>query len=539
MRDSIRLLLTVAFAGLLTLAPLAGSGAEGVTRPAALAGSWYPDSPALVYSEIDRMSRSAEGAPLPGHTPLALVVPHAGWRYSGVAAAAAFRSVRPGEVSRVVVMAPSHRGSFRGFSIAEVAAYQTPLGRIPLCQAAVKELRQGALVQALESVHRQEHAIEIELPFLQGRLGEFCLVPILAGATDAAMQREMAARLAGLDDGRTLFVFSSDFTHYGPRYGYTPYGRSAVSARKEITRLDEGALTYLFAADAPGFRDFLAETSCTICGRHGLGVLLELLPLIAPESVPLRLAGYASIDLPGMADDNSVSYFALAWLRGAAPEGDALGPPPEHPSSPPDAPPLDEETGRKLLSVARSTLVTELQGGDDLGRALAALPPGRPELDRLQAAFVTLNRTDPAEIARRGKLRGCIGQVAPTYPLPQAVVVAAQGAALHDSRFEPVRAGELDGLEVELTLLSTPGPIASWRNIILGKHGIVLYKGRNRAVYLPHVATEQGWNLEETLTHLARKAGLPPDGWREGARFEVFEGQVFAEGHQEGDSHGH
>ena len=110
---------------------------------------------------------------------------------------------------------------------------------------------------------------------------------------------------------------------------------------------------------------------------------------------------------------------------------------------------------------------------------------------------------------------------------------------LHDRRFEPVGAEELDGLEVELTLLSTPGPIASWRNIVIGKHGIVLYKGRNRAVYLPHVATEQGWDLEETLTHLARKAGLPPDGWRDGARFEVFEGQVFAEGHQEGDSHGH
>jgi AmmeMemoRadiSam system protein B/AmmeMemoRadiSam system protein A len=527
-----------ALAGLLVAVSLPALGA-GSVRPPALVGSWYPDSPALVYSEIDRMRRSAEAAPLPGRTPLALVVPHAGWRYSGVAAAAAFRTVRAEEVARVVVMAPSHRGSFRGFSIAGVEAYETPLGRIPLCGEAVKALRDGKLVQAVDSAHRQEHAIEIELPFLQERLESFCLVPVLAGFTDARMQREMAARLAKLDDGRTLFVFSTDFTHYGPRYGYTPHGGSAVKAREAIARLDERALTYFSAADAQGFRDFLAETSCTVCGRHGLGVLLELLPLIAPETSPVRLAGYASIDLPGMADDNSVSYFALAWPRGEAPKGEALGPPPEYPSSPPDAPLLDEETGRKLLAVARATIETELRGVDDLRGALAALPEGRAELDRLQAAFVTLNRTDPQEIARKGKLRGCIGQVAPTYPLPQAIVVAAQGAALHDRRFEPVRAEELDGLEVELTLLSTPGPIASWRNIVIGKHGIVLYKGRNRAVYLPHVATEQGWGLEETLTHLARKAGLPPDGWREGARFEVFEGQVFAEGHQEGDSHGH
>jgi AmmeMemoRadiSam system protein B/AmmeMemoRadiSam system protein A len=529
----------VALACLVVLAPAAGEAPEGKARPAALAGSWYPDSPALIYSELDRMRRDAASAPATPRTPLALVVPHAGWRYSGVAAAAAFRTLRAEEISRVMVMAPSHRGSFRGFSIADVEAYETPLGRIPLCADAVEALRDGKLVQAVSSAHRQEHAIEIELPFLQERLDEFCLVPILAGATDAGMQREMASRLARLDDGRTLFVFSTDFTHYGPRYGYTPHGQSAVSARQEIARLDERALTYLAAADAAGFRDFLAETSCTICGRHGLGVLLELLPRIAPEARPVRLAGYASIDLPGMADDNSVSYFALAWMKSAAPRGEALGPPPEYPSSPPDAPLLDEETGRRLLAVARATLETELRGGDALGRALTALPEGRPELARLQAAFVTLNRTDPQAIARHGKLRGCIGQVSPTYPLPQAIVVAAQGAALHDRRFEPVQAEELDGLEVELTLLSTPGPIASWRNIVIGKHGIVLYKGRNRAVYLPHVATEQGWALEETLTHLARKAGLPPDGWREGARFEVFEGQVFTEGHREGDSHGH
>jgi AmmeMemoRadiSam system protein A len=257
--------------------------------------------------------------------------------------------------------------------------------------------------------------------------------------------------------------------------------------------------------------------------------MMELLPRIAPKAKAVPLARYTSIDLPGNPSDDSVTYVAMAYVRGRAPDTPPLGAPPPPPTCPPQPAPLSADLGGKLVRVARAALNTELGGTDDLRKALRDLPASAGELARLQGAFVTLNRTDPVEIAREGKLRGCIGQIYPAYPIPEAVVVAAAQAALSDPRFQPVRKEELPGLEVEVTLLSPPRPIGSWKEIVLGRHGIVLKKGESRALFLPQVPVEEKWTLEETLSHLSRKAGLPADAWKEGATFEIFEGQKFEE----------
>jgi AmmeMemoRadiSam system protein A len=143
--------------------------------------------------------------------------------------------------------------------------------------------------------------------------------------------------------------------------------------------------------------------------------------------------------------------------------------------------------------------------------------------------FVTLKNTDPLEVARLGELRGCIGQVVPTYPLDLAVVKSALDAALHDPRFPEVEPSELAKLSVEVTVLSPIVPTGTWKEIRIGTHGIVLSKGGKRALFLPQVAVEQRWTLEETLDHLALKAGLSSGEWRSGASFSVFTGQVFHE----------
>ena len=180
------------------------------------------------------------------------------------------------------------------------------------------------------------------------------------------------------------------------------------------------------------------------------------------------------------------------------------------------------------MKLARAALDTQLRGTDDLQQALAAWPGGR-EQERKQGVFVTLNRTDPGEVRTQGKLRGCIGQPEPTYPLYYGTVQAALDAALHDPRFEPVRAAELSKLEVEVTVLSPRKPIASSKEIRIGTHGVVLQKNGHAALFLPQVAPEQGWNVEQTLEALSEKAGLPKDAWREGAQLSVFTGQVFPE----------
>ena len=237
--------------------------------------------------------RLAASAPALLREPVALVVPHAGWSYSGLAAATAFRLLKPGDFERVVVVAPSHQGSFRGYALDDATAYRTPIGDVPLCDGVARRPA-GRRRPVVPGVADGEHAVEIELPFLQAALGRFCLVPVLVGDTDEAVERAFAERLATLDDGRTLFVFSSDFAHYGPRFDFQPFGALSPAVLAKVRAMDDRGAELLAAVDARGFRDYLRETGNTICGRHGLATLLELLPRIAPTRPsraprPLRL----------------------------------------------------------------------------------------------------------------------------------------------------------------------------------------------------------------------------------------------------------
>lgn len=512
--------------------------AGGAVRPATLAGSWYPESPATLLATARSLLRQAAAAPAPAGRPLALVVPHAGWAYSGVVAATAWRLVERGAFARVVVVAPSHHGSFDGYALDDAAAYRTPLGDVPLAREAVEGLKVPGLSRVVPGVAGPEHAVEIELPFLQAVLERFSLVPVLVGRVDAAAQRAFAERLATLDDGKTLFVFSSDFTHYGPRFGYEPFG-PAAAARAKIRALDSTAVDLLCRGDADGFRSFVREKGATICGRSGLGTLLELLARIAPKARGTLLAHWASGEMPGVRDDASVDYAALAWTRDGGtlapprtappPTGPPLTAPPAIAPVDPSAPPLPERVGRALVRVARGALEAELARDPTLLDAALRELGDAPEASREQAVFVTLKNTDPLAVARLGELRGCIGQVVPTHALDLAVVKSALDAALHDPRFPEVEASELRNLSVELTVLSPIVPIASWKEIRVGTHGIVLSKEGRRALFLPQVAVEQGWTLEETLDHLALKAGLARGEWRSGAAFSVFTGQLFRE----------
>jgi AmmeMemoRadiSam system protein A len=137
-----------------------------------------------------------------------------------------------------------------------------------------------------------------------------------------------------------------------------------------------------------------------------------------------------------------------------------------------------------------------------------------PTLETPFATFVTLKTG--------GRLRGCIGSLAPTDTLYRSVHENAVNAAMRDPRFPPVGPAELAGLDVEISVLSPIEPIPSLEAFRLGEHGIILQKGMHRAVYLPEVAPEQGWTVDETLSSLSRKAGLPPDAWRKGAQFQIF-----------------
>ncbi len=496
-------------AGLFLLLPLLAGATleEEKVRPAAVAGSWYPGEAKVLADYLDQLLEQAEPNPnaLQGPPLRALIVPHAGYRYSGATAAAAYRLLKGKRYDRVVVLGPAHHSGFRGFSIADVSAYETPLGRIPLDSEAVKRLRSDSLVVSHPQAHRKEHSIEMQLPFLQHVLQPgWKLVPILVGWLEAGDHAKAAALLRPLLDDKTLLVVSTDFTHYGAMYHYLPFPVDEKTPSR-IDALDRGAVDRILKRDADGFLDYRQRTGITICGYQAVGVLLELL---LPEAEGKVVAHATSGSLSG--DYHlSVSYYAIAFRSPRPFNGQD-----------PSADELSDADWRLLHRLAVLGIHDAVSGrsAPKKNPAYQRLLKKIPErLKRPAGAFVTLRKKGS------GRLRGCIGYIRPLFPLYQAVYENAFSAARRDPRFPPVSKKELAGLEMDISILSPLKPIESPRKFHVGKEGIVLNKDGRRAVFLPEVATNQGWTREQTLEQLALKAGLPPDAWKaKDARFFVF-----------------
>jgi hypothetical protein len=477
---------------LLAAALLATGAAADSVRPAAVAGSWYPRDATELARYLDGQLDAAaiEPTPVDGRV-RALIAPHAGYAFSGAVAARAYRLVRRQRYDRVVLLGPSHHADFRGLAVYDVDAFETPLGRIPLDRDAARLLPDSPLVQGVPAGQDREHSLEMQLPFLQRALAPgWRLLPLLVGRVEEGDYPALADALRPLLDDRTLVVASSDFTHYGPRFRYLPFPPEADAAAS-LRQLDMGAYERIEARDPAGFLAYQGETGITVCGYRPIALLLHVLP-------QGTRAGLVAYDTSGAQQGDyrhSVSYLAIAFTA-----------------------PVEHAAGASLqwlhrLAVLGVRRAVEANGAvdDEIERLLAAAPA---DVSAPAGAFVTLRNG--------GTLRGCIGYVAPIKPTWEAVLDNAAAAAVRDPRFPPVSVRDLPLLEVEVSVLTEPAPIADWRAFEPGRDGIVLEKNGRRAVFLPEVATQQGWGREETLTRLAVKAGLPPDAWREGAKFAVF-----------------
>jgi len=472
----------------------------------ALAGSWYPRDEAQVRDTLNGYLQAA--AVEPPDAVAAIVVPHAGWRFSGPTAAYAYKAVYGTRFDRVIVLAPSHKVALGGRAVVTKAdAWATPLGEVPLDREGAAALLTSARFRQDDAVVGDEHAVEIQMPFVKLALPEARVLPVVVGHLPPDGVREVADQLRGLLGERTLVVVSSDFTHFGPQYSYQPF---QADVPDNLRKLDMRAASYLERGDVAGFQAFLGETGDTICGAVPIQVLLSLLqPGITPRLLRYDTSGAVLGDFT-----NSVSYLAFAFQgRWTAPAADfSLERWPVAYLTP--------EQKKTLLVVARRTLEAWLSTGKRLDPTLAGIAVDDVLRDKA-GAFVTLEKN--------GMLRGCIGEIPPRRPLIDVVIDHAIDAAVNDARFPPVQASELAQIEIEISILTPPHPVPSYTDIRVGTDGVVIDKGGRRAVFLPQVAPEQGWGLPEMLSHLAHKAGLPADAWKEGARFEVFQAIVFDE----------
>jgi len=479
------------------------AGPTQVDLTSSLAGLWYPAEPDVLRGQLkDFFDRAAVKS---RQDVIGLILPHAGYAYSGPAAAKGL-AASGRRYSRVIVIGPSHRYPAGDWLIVPRArSFKTPLGSIQLDHEVIDRLLGNQIFRNIPDAFRGENSVEIQLPLLQERLGDgFRLVPILAGHCSPQTIDQAAQALAGCVDQDTLVVASSDFTHYGRSYGYVPFTEDLPN---KIRELDMGAFAAIEAKDPKAFLGYIERTGATICGYIPVAILLSMVP----ASTKVELVEYTTSGRITGDWTQSVSYLSIAllgsWQKASgADAGKKDG--------------LSAQDKATLLQIARKTIAFYLENR----RTPTIADLGIQVSDALKvprAAFVTLKR--------RGQLRGCIGDVYPRRPLYESVIENAINAAVRDPRFAPVAASELGQLTIEISALTLPSPIDSPEQIRLGVDGIILTKAGRSALFLPQVAPEQGWNLQQTLEHLCLKAGLPVNAWQEGARLQVFQAEVFGE----------
>jgi MEMO1 family protein len=471
-------------------------------RESAIAGSWYPGDPGALASEVDGYLDAAPRGDC-SQLPLVLVAPHAGYRYSGAAAGQVFAQVRGCHVRRVWVLAPSHRLPMNGVGLYPVDAFRTPLGDLPTDRAVLERLAEQPHFQWLERGDGGEHALEIELPFLQRALGGFELVPLLLGRITPREAVAIAEAIRPELGPGDLVVISTDFTHHGERFGYAPFAGSD-SLPAELSELDHGAWELAAGLEARAFYDYVQQTGATICGRAGLLLAATLVP---PSARGHELVYTTSGDLTDDWSD-TVSYLGG---RFDGPAWSGLGP------QTGVARLVSPETAELLLDLARQSLEHWYEHGTALKVDPASLPA---DAHTVLGAFVTLEKGH--------QLRGCIGEISARRPAYEAVIARAVDAAIHDPRFNPVERSELDALTLDISLLGPTRQVPGTRSIIVGRHGVVISHAGRSATYLPQVGPEQGWDRDTMLSYLSRKAGFPASKLGE-AKIEVYEAQVVRE----------
>ena len=492
-------------------------------RRAQVAGSWYPDDPQRLGAYLDQMLAEVKPPKLDGN-PVALISPHAGYRFSGKAAATGYSLLRGRDIHRVVVLAISHHYPLRGASIPDVTHFETPLGLIPLDGSAVARLRRCPVVSSVDQAEVEEHSLEMQLPLLQRVLTSFSLVPILVGEMSDADYLVLASALAEIVDQQTVVIASSDFTHRGDNFGYeVPPGKGTIQQR--LAAVDDGSVEQILKQSRKGLLAHASKTGTTICGLHPIALLLELLSRF--QGIRGQVAArYTSGDVTGDWA-SSVSYvdvvFTGRWpgsskIEAARAGGEKMFP-------------LDEKERATLLRLARASLEAAVRKGS-FDPQVKKTVPVVPSLERKAGAFVTLKckMSDGARCVGRGDdLRGCIGTIEPADSVYNTVAMRAASAAIEDTRFpHTVSVAELPFITIEISVLTPPVPVKSPDEIVIGKHGIILSDGWNRATFLPQVAPEQGWDKETTLRHLAVKAGLDANAWKR-AEYRVYEAIVFGE----------
>lgn len=470
-------------------------------RQPAVAGAFYPGEKSLLEGKIKSFLNEVRPHSQEEGILRILIVPHAGYDYSGQVAASGFKQIESKDYSTVILLGSSHQAFFQSAVIDENDVWETPLGQVEINQdLAQKIVDETQEVSFSSSAHAQEHSLEVEIPFLQSVLSNFKIVPILLGETDENFLENLATVLSKNITPETLVVISTDLSHY--------------PTHEIAKQVDRATIDSILSGDPEKFENVIAEQiqkdysgldTCA-CGEKAVKVGMILAQKLGEGSWELiECANSGDVNI----GDKSrvVGYGAIGYFLKNS----------KTPKSQNSK--INKKQQEKLLKIARKTLESYLTN-----KKIPEFEIKEEELNEKLGAFVTLRKN--------GNLRGCIGQIEPSDdPLWQVVRRMAIEAATKDSRFPSVKAKELDEIEIEISVLSKPEKIKDPAKTVLGKHGVIIRKGQQGGVFLPQVATENNWDLDTFMGELcSQKAGLVWDCWKKGeVDIYIFTAQVFEE----------
>ncbi|KAF5197739.1 Memo1 [Thalictrum thalictroides] len=282
-------------------------------RRASHAGSWYTDDPSKLGEDLDGWLQ-ATGLPKSPEV-RGVIAPHAGYSYSGPAAAFAFANIDPTNISRVFLLGPSHHHYTPKCALSKATVYKTPLGDLPIDLEANEELLATGKFEVMDlRVDEAEHSMEMHLPYLAKVFHGYPvkIVPILVGALNSANEAMYGRLLAKyVDDPKNFFSVSSDFCHWGSRFNYMHYERKHGAIYKSIEALDRMGMEIIETGDADAFKQYLTEFENTICGRHPISVFLYMLRNCS-TNIKINFLRYEQSSQCKSTRDSSVSYASAA-----------------------------------------------------------------------------------------------------------------------------------------------------------------------------------------------------------------------------------
>jgi len=469
---------------------------SSIIRKPAVAGSFYPANKQQLTSQLNNFFQQVKVVPSAGKLKI-LIVPHAGIVFSGQTAAWGFKQIENKNYQKIILLGASHTAWFNHAAVFNQGVWETPLGRVAVDEKTAEKIIDKSKNIVIDlNPHWQEHDLEVEVIFLQKVLRNFKIVPILISNPNDQLVDSLADNIQKVLDDKTLLVVSSDLSHY-PSWSVANEvdNQTIQSILSGKEKSFEQTIQSLETKNYPGL-----ETAA--CGYQAIRIALKIGEQLNLKWEKLKYENSGDVELYGD-KDRVVGYGAVAGFENNSTKDETY---------------LDNNAKKEALTIARQTLKQFLESNK-----IPTIIPESQFLKQPLGAFVTLRNGD--------QLRGCIGEFEPKEPLYKVIQTMAIAAATDDPRFHPVTASELPKINIEISVMTPKKEIDDWKKIRLGKHGVVIQQGWHGGTFLPQVAQETGWTLEEFLSALCtEKAGLPSDCYRDPqTKIYVFEAQVFEE----------